>query len=430
LRWRWASRGTLAILDQGLIAGSNFLVSVLLARVVDARAYGAYAVVFATFLLVGTAYQALVLEPMSVLGPAHYGHNRREYLGALFWIQTVVLTIGSLLLVCCSVILETVFSQHVVARPMLATSLALPPVMLFWFARRAFYLEGDAAKALMGSSLYCGLLFIAIELARHFHRLTPSSAFVLMGASAAISAAVLFIRLRLAFVRGLNADFCRALAVGHWSYGRWAVANAVVQWVPWNIQYVLLAAMWGVESSAPLRALANFDAPTRQMYGALTLLLLPYASKLAAKTDYRQVLRLAWRIAGLMMVCSGLYWLVATSFHKTLFALLYKGRYGDLSHLLVGLAIASFLSAAAYGPSVALKAMQLPDVAFFPSAIAAVMAIISGALGAWLFGPAGAILSMILTNSVALWLSVVALRRRTSIRQNAAASPVLVTAER
>src|ERR1700691_3728197 len=48
---RWITKGGLAILDQGLISGSNFLIGILLARWLMPEQYGAFALAFYVFLL-------------------------------------------------------------------------------------------------------------------------------------------------------------------------------------------------------------------------------------------------------------------------------------------------------------------------------------------------------------------------------------------
>ena len=88
--WRsWVRKGTLAVLDQGLISGSNFLISILLARWMGAAQYGAYALAFSIFLLFLVSYQALVLEPMCVFGPAQYRECEPEYFGTLLRMHVV-----------------------------------------------------------------------------------------------------------------------------------------------------------------------------------------------------------------------------------------------------------------------------------------------------------------------------------------------------
>src|SRR5438552_11188189 len=96
--WLW--KGMLAFAEAGLISGSNFFTGILLARWLSAEQYGAYAFSFSIFLLCASLYQALLLEPMSVLGPSTYFGREREYLGALLWLHgfiglTITIVLGA-----------------------------------------------------------------------------------------------------------------------------------------------------------------------------------------------------------------------------------------------------------------------------------------------------------------------------------------------
>ena len=87
---RWTTKSGLAILDQGLISGSNFAASILLARWLTPAQYGAYAVAFSVFILLSLIYLALLLEPMAVFGGSAYHNCLREYLRVLVKLQVGV----------------------------------------------------------------------------------------------------------------------------------------------------------------------------------------------------------------------------------------------------------------------------------------------------------------------------------------------------
>ena len=78
----WLSKGVLAVLDQGLVSGSNFVIGVLLARSLGPEQYGSYALAFSIFLFLAAFHQNLVLSPLSVFGPSQYSQRTRDYLGA------------------------------------------------------------------------------------------------------------------------------------------------------------------------------------------------------------------------------------------------------------------------------------------------------------------------------------------------------------
>jgi hypothetical protein len=64
----WLSKGLWAVTDQGLFALTNFGASILLARWLPQREFGAYAVAFSVLLLMGVVHTALLTEPMLVFG--------------------------------------------------------------------------------------------------------------------------------------------------------------------------------------------------------------------------------------------------------------------------------------------------------------------------------------------------------------------------
>src|SRR5260370_21820308 len=76
---RWVTKGGLAILDQGLISGSNFLIGILLARWLVPAKYGAFSLAFSVFLLLSYVYHALVSEPQGVFSGSAYRHFLRGY---------------------------------------------------------------------------------------------------------------------------------------------------------------------------------------------------------------------------------------------------------------------------------------------------------------------------------------------------------------
>ena len=64
------SKLTFAGVDQASTAGANFLASILLARWLEPQQYGAYALGVSVYSLLATISDALITEPMMILGPS------------------------------------------------------------------------------------------------------------------------------------------------------------------------------------------------------------------------------------------------------------------------------------------------------------------------------------------------------------------------
>src|SRR5277367_4335429 len=273
-----ASKGGFAIADQGLISGSNFAISVLLARWLGADQYGAYAVAFGIFVLLSLVYQALVLEPMAVFGGSSYQNCLRGYLSTLLRIHLVISLSLCGVLGISAFVLHGLGQQGGLAGAMAGVTIASPCVLVFWLARRMFYLELSPAEAAAGSLLYCALIMSALFIAYHRGLLSPFSAFLLIALGAFVTSIVLWIRLRSQLKSEKPGPALSETWRRHWGYGRWALASSIAGWIPAYIYYPLISSFHGMAASGQLKALMNLTLPLEQTKAALSMLFLPYAA--------------------------------------------------------------------------------------------------------------------------------------------------------
>jgi O-antigen/teichoic acid export membrane protein len=406
----WTTRGGMAIVDQGLITGSNFLLSILLARWLSREQYGAFALGFAAFLLVGTLYQALLLEPMAVFGGSTYHSNLRTYLQALLRIHvfaTVVILFG---LGLSAEVARIAGQADGLPGALTGAAVAGPCIMLLWLARRAFYLQLSSAFALAGAVIYCVLVVGGLFLARGYGFLSSFTAFALMGAGALLSSALLLFCLITKLDPSSAALRLREVWNRHWEYGRWALLCAAAMWVPANMYYPLLTSFFGVASAGELKALLNFFNPILQTYAALSLLLLPYASRKRSQGVHAGAL--TWRIT---LLCAGgtiAYWVVVILFTGPAFRLFYSGRYMEVAHLLPVVALGSIFENAFFGPAIVLRAMESPKSVFGALFAATAVSLALGIPATLKYGVSGAVWSQSLSSIVAFGVAAVLLQRK------------------
>jgi O-antigen/teichoic acid export membrane protein len=405
----WTTKGGLAIADQGLITGSNFLLSILLARWLSREEYGAFALGTAVFLLVATLYQALVLEPMSVFGGADYYSRLRSYVGSLLRIHLLA-TVGIILALGLSAGVARAAGQTGLAGALAGAALATPCIMLLWLARRSFYLRFSASFAVAGAILYCALVVGGLFVARAQGWLSSFSAFVLMGIGGLLSGLFLVFCLRSQLKANGMLLHLGEVWSRHWKYGRWALLSAAAMWIPANMFYPLVSSFSGVGSAGELKAVLNFFNPIFQTYAALSLLLLPYASRRRSQGVHAG--SLTWRIT---LLCGGgtvVYWIVVILFTGPAFRLFYSGRYMEAAHLLPIVALGSIFENAFFGPAIVLRAMEAPKSVFVALLVAAGVSLGVGIPATWAFGVKGALWAQSLSSIAAFAVSMVLLRRK------------------
>jgi|HubBroStandDraft_6_1064221.scaffolds.fasta_scaffold14041_3 O-antigen/teichoic acid export membrane protein len=415
----WVHRGGFAVLDQGLISGSNFLVSILLARWLVPDQYGAYAVAFGIFVLLSVVYQALVLEPMAVFGGSCYRDGLRGYVLSLLWIHLTISLVMIAAIGSAALIAKEFSHSAVLAGALAGIMIASPCVLIFWLVRRAFYLGLAASKAALGAFVYSSLSMGGLYLLYHRGLLSPFTAFALMGLAALGTALYNFIRLWGQLADSTPAPRVRESWSKHWTYGRWALASSIANWIPAYVYYPLLSTFAGMAASGQLKAVMNFMLPIEQVKAALALLFLPYAARIQAQRGSSSVGKLSTRLTFVSVGIAGAYWATILIFRHPLFHFLYSGRYSEVAHLLPAVAFGSIIWSACFGPATALRAMESPASVFAAYALATFLSLLIGVPAAWAFGVTGAVWGSNLADVLSWVIVFIVLRRKITGRVGA-----------
>ncbi len=411
----WATKGFLAVLDQGLISGSNFAIGVLLARWLTPEDYGGFALAFSIFLLLSQFYISLILEPMSVFGGSVYRANLRGYLGALLWLH-----LGSALVIFILLAASALASQGIthagnLANALGAVTLAAPCILLFWLARRAFYLALSPGAAVLGALFYCPVVLMALYLVYLRGLLSSFSAFVLMGIGALLTSVLLLLRLKPILHLRNAAPGVKETLERHWKYGRWSLAGSVVLWIPTNIYFPVLTTFSGMAQAGELKALVNLALPVGQTATALSLLFQTIASRLHQEEGAVPLEGLTRKISSLYAAGAIAYWLLLTIFRHQVVHLLYGGNYGNLAQFVPWLAVASVLQVAMAGPAIGLRAMESPASVFVAYAASSAVATLVGIPLTWALGVRGVMLAMMASSLTGVSVAyALLLRKRTS----------------
>lgn len=418
----WATKGGLAILDQGLISGSNFMISILLARWLLPDQYGAYAVAFGIYIMLSLVYQSLVLEPMGVFGGSVFRSNLRGYLKSL-----VSIHIALSFTICLAFVGAWLVARHVGAGPVMTGALAgvaiaSPCLMLFSLSRRTFYVELSPAPAAAGAFIYSTLVLVGLYFVYKRALLSPFTAFLLIASGALATGTVLMIALRVALSGSGPAPTLGQAWHRHWRYGRWALASCIAGWLPSYIYFPLLSSFAGMTQTGQLKALMNLTLPFEQMKGALVMLVLPYAAGVMGQDGKAGARILGRRLTVLSIVGAVLYWAVIIPLHRPVFHILYSDKYMEVAYLLPALALGQIFWSGTFGPQVALRAMESPASVFAALGVATAASLAIGVPLTWAFGLKGAIWGSNMADIFSFIALLLMLRYKLSSKELIAAS--------
>jgi O-antigen/teichoic acid export membrane protein len=392
----WVGKGSFALLDQGLFAGANFVANILLARWLTPAEYGAFALAYSVFLLLGVFHTAILTEPMMVFGPGRYRERFPEYLGILLRGHFALMLPGAALLAAAAFLLGWLYSPAV-ERAFLGLAIAAPFILLLWLVRQAFYVRLQPGWAAAGGGLYILFLPVCIYALRAVERLSPLTGFLGMGLGSLVVSMLLLIPHNPRRPGAHENPGVSMVASDHWRYGKWAMATAGLAWFPTNIYFALLPAWVGLQEAGALKALINLAMPVLLSISGLSMLFLPVLSMQSEEGGKQRMNRTLWFSFGLFFLGSGLYLGLLWGLRGAIFQLLYSGKYHEFASwplVVVGLwpfgqAITAILGSA-------LRALRRPDYVFRSSAAGSAATLLLGIPLAWRLGVGGALAGSLL----------------------------------
>ncbi len=87
-----------SVADQGVASSTNFVMNVVLARWLTRSDYGAFSVAWSFCLVFSAFHNALIVDPMIIIGPSEFGDKLEPYLARvnrLHWLVAAASSIAS-----------------------------------------------------------------------------------------------------------------------------------------------------------------------------------------------------------------------------------------------------------------------------------------------------------------------------------------------
>jgi len=391
----WGIKSGVSIVDQGLVSGAGFLLSFLLARWLSSEAYGAFAVAFATLLFLSGFHNVLLLEPMSVMGPARYSNQASAYLAAQLKIHKLLgsLLAGALLLT--ALLMKLLEANRELAMATAASAFALPFFLMLWLVRRMAYMVQRPAIAGWASAGYFLLTLFGLLVLHTRNVLTPTTAFFILGSAGLLSVALPLRQLGMLGARTVDPCSWRAVAQENWNYGRWLVLSTALFSVAAQIQTYLAAGFLGLGAAGIFRAMQVPSLVMTQIVIAVGLLVLPSMSYEFGLGQLAQLRKKAVLASAFVTLLALGYAAFLALFAHSIEHLLYGGKYSGYVRLIPILGLVPVCTGLAIGFSMAVRASQKPHFDLVANAISAPAGLITAAVFIKLWGLNGAALSLV-----------------------------------
>lgn len=329
---RYLRKGSFSFIDQALFAGTNFILSIFLARWLPQEEYGAFSTVYSVFLLFGAIHTAVLGEPLMVYGVKKQGNEFQRYCTILLIIQIFINSFFSAIIF---LYLKVNFrSDPLIAENYLGLAIGLPFILSQWFSRRIFYAQLKPEFAALGSAIYLVLMGGFFLVVRNYGFLSPVSIWLILGLSGFIVSILSLLIVKPCFQINIKEDIQNTIQEVK-SYCGWNLVSTAIYWFSGQIIIVLVPVILDLTASANISAALNFYRPLNPVIQSITIIMLPSLSKELSDNKKRWHLNKGiFSIMILLIIGILVYGCIATVFSTQLELLIYGGKYTGLKPLI------------------------------------------------------------------------------------------------
>lgn len=386
-----AARAGWNLADQALSSLTNAALSIMVARSVDAHAFGAFAVCFTIYSLVIGCARALISEPLAVRSSDAGAGFRTEQRGALGSATLFGIAAGAVLLV------GSVFPGSDLRDPLLALALTLPGLVVQDALRLSLIAEGKPRAATLNDFIW-GVLQIGAAAALLFGDFPTATLFVATwGAAAGVAAVDGMIREKIGADLGSALRWLRA----HADLTRFFVPEYLAVMGAFQVAILVVGAIGGISAVGALRGAQVLLGPLNIVMFGIAAFAVPELVRRKHEPRRRLVLYALGLSATLFLttvVWAGLLLALPDSAGRQVLGDAWEG--GRM--VLPAMAAAMAGIGAAIGAALLLRALGAARETFRQGLLLAPLLLILGVVGVEIDGARGAAIGF----AVAQWIPV------------------------
>lgn len=270
-------RSVIASIDQALLSGLNFLISIILIKSISKSEYGYYSIFFSITLFMGSIQNAIINTPLAVLLITKKGDDKRKYVGSLFFGQNLFLIPFAVIGIIGALIsFYFNFLNSTLTAIVIAISLSFSGILLREFLRAYFFAEEIPKTVLIIDILYIATIIVLGFLAYVFLQLNVAIIFFLMGFSSFLVGIFFINKDKWSFSRhDISSSYSE-----NWKFGKWALFGVTVTHIQTYSYLYLLGIIVSSVAVADVSAARLLLMPLILVQEGWSKVIIPHGSKL------------------------------------------------------------------------------------------------------------------------------------------------------
>jgi O-antigen/teichoic acid export membrane protein len=364
------SRPLAALIDQAVVSGTSFLVTVLVGRFAGEQQLGLYSLGFTLIILACGVQESLVVIPYTVFAPRAAAKRRTRFAGSAL-LQSVV---ASLAMSGCLAVAGLALTAPRLPQfaPVVAVLLAaVPMILLREFARRFAFAQMRFATALaIDGAVTAAQLTVLFTLAAS-GKLSAAAALAIHGGCCGVVGLGWFFIFRRHF--SLARDEIAVDWRQSWGLGSWLLAGHVTGITQAYALHWCLAFVLGAETTGGFAAAMTIVSLANPFILGAGNLLMPVTAHTFANSGSAGVWRLAVRSTRWLAAGLTLFSLSAAFAGDRALAIVYGGQFGGQIPTVTLLALAISVAALGLSAEHGLRASDRPRAIFAANFLALIV---------------------------------------------------------
>lgn len=278
----------LPILDQGLVSGSNFLLAILLTRVLGLEQFGLFTLCWMAVLFVLGLHQAMITKPYFALKARMDTTGHIGYYRSLHILQLGI-CLGAGILTFLILLVDQIFGFFGFSMSMaIAISCAVCLFPVYEFYRKSLFSFQKIEQAFVLDTGYVSILFGVLAAHTYFGSLSVEAALWSVCISSFVACLVGHRWCKTHFEGQFQLRF---VFLEHLRYSKWLTGTAILQWFGSNFFILALAAIMGNAAVGAVRMIQNIMGILHVLFLSMENVVPLQASRFLHKSGVRRMHR-------------------------------------------------------------------------------------------------------------------------------------------
>jgi len=398
LSWETASTGLATVIDQTIVSGTSFCLSVIIARRGSKEELGLYVLGLSIVLFALGLQNSLIIMPYIFYSPRQDGRIDVRYAGSTLIHACGLSIIGVMVLVAAAGTASRLSRISGLGNVIWALAGVITFILLREYARRVCFAWRQPSNAIVMDLLgaiaqISGLLFLA-----HLRLLSAAAAFWMTGIAFGFAALWWFGSQR----KNFEADWSKVKSdFGlNWSFGKWIVAGGLVYSARSSLYPWFLASFHGTAATATFEACMGMTLFTNPFFLAFSNFLGPKAAHNFANGGIVALRRVVSKTTVLVSAFMAIFAVSILIFGDRLVVLIYGNQYAGSGAIISVLVFGLVAGAVTLGFDAGLYAMNRPNVIFHANVLGLCITLLFGFWMAKYYGPLGAAYGLLVASIV------------------------------